>query len=300
MTVIAVSGASGFLGRHLRPDLISLGHRVVEIPRARLGAQDLHRDLEGAEVVVHLAGRAHVLRESSNDPRAEFRRVNVGLTQAAARAAKIAGVRRFVFMSSAGVLGASSPPGGFEDDSAVCPHDAYTASKLEAETWLTAELGAEMQLAILRPPLIYGPGAKGNFMRILRLAVKGLPLPIGGFRAQRSMIGIRNMVNLIGVVATDRRVSRATLLAADRETISVADLYRAIARLAGHRPWLAPLPPAIIRCLLSLSGRRSDIVRLTDPFVLRAARAQSQFGWTPPYLLEDELRRTVFSEMNKN
>lgn len=297
MTIIAVSGASGFLGGHLCPELISRGHRVVEIPRAVLGAADLHRNLEGAEVVVHLAARAHVLRESSNDPHAEFWRVNVGLTQSAARAAKLAGVRRFVFISSAGVLGASSPPGGFDDDSTACPHDAYTASKLAAETWLKAEFGAEMQLAILRPPLIYGPGAKGNFMRILRLAVKGLPLPIGSFRAQRSMIGIRNMVNLIGVVATDQRVGRATLLAADRETISVADLYRRISRLAGHRPWLAPLPPAIIRCLLSLSGRRSDIVRLTDPFVLRGTHVQSQFGWTPPYLLEDELRRTVLSEL---
>ena len=300
MTIIAVSGATGFVGRHLCPHLVSRGHRVVEIPRAVLGAQDLHRNLGGAEVLVHLAARAHVLRESSGDPHAEFCRVNVELTRSAARAAKRAGVRRFVFMSSAGVLGASSPPGGFDDDSAASPHDAYTASKLAAETCLEAEFGAEMQLAILRPPLIYGPGAKGNFMRILRLAVQGWPLPIGSFRAQRSMVGIRNMVNLIGVVAADQRVSRATLLAAECETISVADLYRTIARLAGHRPWLAPLPPAIIRCLLGLSGRRSDIVRLTDPFVLRATHAQSQFGWTPPYLLEDELRRTVFSELDKN
>ncbi|MGO9039155.1 MAG: NAD-dependent epimerase/dehydratase family protein [Steroidobacteraceae bacterium] len=297
MTIIGVSGASGFLGRHLCPALRALGNDVIEMSRADLGSENLCRKLEGADVVIHLAARAHVLQDTSGESRAEFWKSNVGLTQSIARAAKSAGVRRFVFLSSAGVLGANSPPGGFDDDSLPCPHDAYTASKLEAEMWLSAELGARMQLAILRPPLIYGPGAKGNFRRLLRLALKGWPLPIGGFRAQRSMIGIRNIVDLIRVVATDPRVTRATLLAADRETISVSELFRVVSRLAGHRPWLAPVPPALINWALGLSGRRSDIVRLTDPFVLRPAAAQSQFGWTPPHLLRDELRRTVFWEL---
>ncbi|GAC1331771.1 MAG: NAD-dependent epimerase/dehydratase family protein [Steroidobacteraceae bacterium] len=300
MTIIAVSGASGFVGTHLCPELISRGHRVVAIPRAALGALDLHRSLDGVEVIVHLAARAHVLRESSKDPRTEFWKINVGLTQAAARAAKAAGVKRFIFLSSAGVLGSRSPPAGFDDASIASPHDAYTASKLAAEACLEAEIGAAMQLVMIRPPLIYGPGAKGNFLRILRLARSGWPLPIGSFRAPRSMIGIRNMVNLIADVAADRRVSRSTLLAADRETISVADLYIMISRFAGHRPWLAPLSPATIRWLLRLSGRSSDIARLIEPFVLCPTRAQLQFGWTPRYTLDDELRRTVFSELKKN
>jgi len=297
MTIIAVTGASGFLGRHLCPELISAGNEVIEISRADLAPEDLCRKLEGVDVVVHLAGRAHILSETSADPRAEFWKSNVGLTQSTAGAAKSAGVKRFVFLSSAGVLGSSSPPGGFDDDSIPCPHDAYTASKLEAEAWLNAEIGADMQLAILRPPLIYGPGAKGNFMRLLRLALKGWPLPIGSFRAQRSIIGVRNAVDLIRVIATDRRVPRATLLAADRETISVSELFSAVARHAGHRPWLAPMPPVLIRWLLELTGRRSDIVRLTDPFVLRPTVAHSEFGWMPPYLLQDELRHTVCSEL---
>ena len=297
MTTIAVSGASGFLGRHLCPELITRGHRVVEISRAVLGAADLHRKFEGVDVVVHLAALAHVLGEPSKDPRAEFWKSNVGLTQSTARAAKLAGVKRFVFVSSAGVLGASSPLAGFDDDSTPCPHDAYTTSKLEAEAWLNSALGADMQLAILRPPLIYGPGAKGNFMRLLRLALEGWPLPIGSFRAQRSMIAVRNAVDLIRVVATDQHVTRATLLAADRDTISVSELFSTVARHAGHRPWLAPVPPVLIRSLLSLTGRRSDIVRLTDPFVLRPTVAHSQFGWMPPYLLQDELQRTVSCEL---
>ena len=297
MTVIAVSGASGFLGRHLCPELTSLGHRVVQISRAELRAETLHRNLEGVDAVVHLAARAHVLNESNSDPRGEFWKANVGLTQMAARSAMRAGVTRFIFLSSAGVLGASSPPRGFDDSSIPSPHDAYTESKLEAERWLKSELDPRTQLVILRPPLIYGPGARGNFMRLLRLALNGWPLPIGSFRAQRSMIGVRNMTNLIAVAATHPGASRTTLLAADEETTSVAELYAAISRHAGHRPWLAPLPPAIIRCLLNITGRRSDIVRLTDPFVLRPVNAQAQLGWMPPHRLDDELRWTVLSEL---
>ena len=154
-----------------------------------------------------------------------------------------------------------------------------------------------MQLAILRPPLIYGPGARGNLMRLLRLALKGQPLPIGSLRAPRSMIGIRNMIDLIGVVATDERLTRATMLAADRETISISELFSMVSRLAGHAPWLAPMPPVLIRWALALTGRRSDIVRLTDSFVLRPAIARSQFGWMPPHMLQDELRRTVNCEL---
>jgi nucleoside-diphosphate-sugar epimerase len=297
MTVIAVSGASGFLGRHLCPALGSFGTNVIEISRVDLSPEKLPGKLGGAETVIHLAARAHVLSDAGRDARAEFWKSNVELTQLIARAAKSAGVRRFIFLSSAGVLGASSPPGGFGDDSIPCPHDSYTASKLEAEELLNAELGAAMQLVILRPPLIYGPGAKGNFTRLLRLALKGWPLPIGSLRAQRSMIGIRNMVDLIRVVASDQRVFRATMLAADHETISISELYRTVSLYAGHRLWLAPAPPALIKYVLGLTGRSSDIVRLINPFVLRQGIAQSQFGWMPPYSLRDELRRTVSGEL---
>ncbi len=297
MTTIAVSGASGFLGRHLCPHLRSLGHGVIELARADLVPEKLPRTLDGADALVHLAGRAHVLKETSEDPRTEFWNSNVALTQSVARAAMSAGVGRFVFLSSAGVLGASSPPEGFSDDSIPCPHDQYTASKLAAETWLNAELGSGVQLAILRPPLIYGPGARGNLMRLLRFALNGRPLPIGSLRAPRSMIGIRNMLDLIAVVATDRRVNRATMLAADQETISISELFSTVSRLAGHSPWLAPMPPVLIKWALAVTGRRSDIVRLTDSFVLRPDIARSQFGWMPPYSIQDELRLTVNCEL---
>jgi UDP-glucose 4-epimerase len=297
MTVIALSGASGFLGRHLGPELLARGHRLIAIPRAMLDSKELATALAGAQTVIHLAARAHVLKEASDNPQPEFWRANVGLTQNLAVAAMQAGVKRFVFVSSAGVLGASSPRGGFNEESSPHPHDAYSASKLQAEQWLTANLGASMELAILRPPLIYGPGAKGNLMRLLRFALQGWPLPIGALRAPRSMVAARNIVDLISILASDAKFTRTTMLVADRETISVADLFRAVAHYAGHRPWLAPLPPVLIRSLLAISGRTHDIDRLTGPFVLNPNTAQLQFDWVPPYPLQSELQRTVICEL---
>ncbi len=298
MSTIAITGASGFIGRHLCPTLSSLGHNVISLGRQDIDSPELARRLEGVQAVVHLAARAHVLRETSSSPAEEFRRANVGLAQTTARAARSAGVARFVFLSSAGVLGSRSPEGGFNDHSSPLPYDLYTFSKLDAEEWLNAELDGNMELAILRPPLVYGPGARGNFMRLLRFALKGVPLPIGNLKEQRSMIGIRNMVDLIRVLVTHPRVTRTTLLAADRETISVCDLYRTVSRLAGHDPWLARAPSAILEWLLRLTGRNSDVARLLDALVLNPTIAESQFGWTPPYSLEEELQHTVSCELN--
>lgn len=263
-----------------------------------MGSPDLARRLEGVQAVVHLAARAHILRETSLNPAEEFRRANVGLTQTTARAARAAGVARFVFLSSAGVLGSRSPQGGFHDHSSPLPYDLYTFSKLDAEEWLNAELDGNMELAILRPPLVYGPGARGNFDRLLRFALRGVPLPIGNLREQRSMVGVRNIVDLIRVLATEPRVKRTTLLAADRETISVCELYRTVSRLAGHDPWLARVPSSMLDWLLRVNGRRDDIARLFGAFFLNPTIAKSQFGWTPPYSLEEELHYTVSSELD--
>jgi len=293
---IAITGASGFIGRHLCATLSSLGNSVISLGRQDIVSPDLARKLEGVQAVVHLAARAHILRESI--PAEELRGINVGLVQMTARAARSAGVGRFVFLSSAGVLGLRSPPGGFHDHSSPSPYDLYTSSKLEAEEWLNAELDGNTELAILRPPLVYGPGARGNFMRLLRFALKGVPLPIGKLREPRSMIGVRNMVDLVRVLITDPRLKCTTMLAADREMISVCELYRTVSRLAAHDPWLASVPSSILEWSLRLIGRKSDVARLLDPFVLNPTIAESQFGWSPPHSLEEELQHTVSCELN--
>jgi nucleoside-diphosphate-sugar epimerase len=297
VTIIAVSGASGFLGRHVSRELLARGHEVRAISRSLLGSGDLAAALAGATTVIHLAARVHVVRDNYVDPRPEFWRSNVAVTQALAVAAQRACVKRFIFVSSAGVLGATSPPEGFAEDAVPHPHDAYTASKLEAEQWLSSALSASMELVILRPPLIYGAGAPGNFARLLRLAVKGWPLPIGALRAPRSIVAVRNIVNLISALAADACRIHATMLVADRETISVAELFQTVARHAGHRLWLAPVPPALIRSVLAVAGRSDDVLRLSGPFVLRPRIAQLQFNWEPPYSQQGELRETVACEL---
>ena len=297
MTTIAVSGATGFLGRHVSRELLARGHDVRAISRPLLGSGDLAAALTGATTVIHLAARAHVVRDECEDPRAEFWKSNVAVTQALAVAAMRARVKRFIFVSSAGVLGASSPPEGFAEEAVPHPHDAYTASKLQAEQWLNSELGASVGLVILRPPLIYGAGAPGNFARLLRLAVKGWPLPLGALRAPRSIVAVRNIVKLISALAADGSPVHATMLVADRETISVAELFQTVARHAGHRLWLAPVPPALIRSVLAVAGRGDDVFRLTGPFVLRPQIAQLQFNWVPPYSQQAELRHTVACEL---
>jgi len=298
MTVVAVSGAGGFLGRHLSQELLARGHRLIALSRQQLLSPQLSEILAGVQTVVHLAARAHVLAEASDDPQAEFRRSNVVLTQTLALVAQRVGVQRFIFLSSAGVLGATSSPEGLAEDATPHPHDAYTASKLEAEEWLTGQLDARMGLVILRPPLIYGPGAKGNFMRLLRLALNGWPLPLGALRAPRSLVAVRNIVDLMGVLVADASPVRTTMLVADLETTSVADLYQLVSREAGHRPWLAPVPPALIRLMLGLSGGRTDVARLTLPFVLRPQIARAQFNWVPPYSQQAELQRTARCELD--
>jgi nucleoside-diphosphate-sugar epimerase len=292
MSLIAVTGASGFVGRALLRELAAEAH-VVPLSRAQLSSQDLVAMLNGVQTFVHLAARAHVLSEDSVDPAAEFWRSNVGLTQHVALAARRAGVKRFVFVSSAGVLGAISPREGFREDSPPHPHDAYTTSKLQAEEWLKRELAPSLDLVIVRPPLIYGAGAKGNLMRLLRLALRGWPLPIGALCAPRSLVGIRNVVSLLCRVSTLRGEVSGTMLVADRETVSVADLFRTIAGYAGHRPWLAPAPPSLIRLLLRVSGRGADVARLTGPFVLHPRVASDRLQWNPPYAQQEELRQMV-------
>lgn len=297
MSVVAVTGATGFVGRNLCQELVARHIKVRAISRALLQSVDLGERLAGADTLVHLAARVHVLHDAGADPRAQFWRSNVTLTQIAALAAQQARVKRFIFVSSAGVLGATSPPAGFSEDAAPCPHNAYTASKLAAEQWLTSTVDPRMGLVVLRPPLVYGAGAPGNFMRLLHLALKGWPLPLGALRAPRSLLAVRNLVDLLVKLASDASPVRATMLVADREVTCVSDLYQTVALHAGHRPWLAPAPPALIRSLLALTGRSDEFNRLTGAFLLRPKIAQLQFHWNPPHTQEAELLCTALAEL---
>ncbi|MFI4869274.1 MAG: NAD-dependent epimerase/dehydratase family protein [Steroidobacterales bacterium] len=293
MAVIAVSGASGFIGMHLCPDLIARGHQVIAVSRAQLMATDLAASLAGAGVFIHLAGRAHVLRDMAANPEAAFRVANLQLTQTVATAAARAQVQRLVFLSSAGVLGRSSPKGGFTDHSPPAPHDAYTRTKLEAEHWLRSEAQPRMEIVILRPPLVYGWGARGNFARLFRAVQAGWPLPIGALDAPRSMLGIRNLIDLVHVAAVDPRAAGHTMLAADAETTTVAAFARELGAQMGCPPRLMQVPKWLVTLLLRASGRTADVGRLTEPFELCPTVARAALGWSPPFSLAQELAQVV-------
>jgi UDP-glucose 4-epimerase len=250
-----------------------------------------------AEVLVHLAGRAHVLHEEAADPQRAFRESNLGLTQAVFRAAASAGVGRFIYISSAGVLGSSSPPGGLTDDAPARPHDAYSQSKWEAECWLREQSTTCMVTVIVRPPLVYGPGARGNFGRILRAVRAGWPLPTGALRAPRSMVGIRNLCDMIIEACLRPGAANTTFLVADSETISIAGLADILGELTGRRCRSVYVPVPVLVSMLRMTGRQGDIPRVTQPFVLHPTRVAETLGWQAPFSLLEELRWTVQQEV---
>jgi UDP-glucose 4-epimerase len=299
MSVIAVSGASGFVGRHFCREAVQQGHRIVPIVRPAtadaLEPARLRNAIAGADAVVHLAARAHVLRESAGDALTEFRAANVELTQRIALAAIDAGIPRFVFVSSAGVLGRSSPAAGFDEHSRPDPHDDYTRTKAEAEQWLSTEAGQRCELVVVRPPLVYGPDARGNFGRLLHAVVGRRALPLGSLDAPRSVVGVRNLSDFLLLCVTHPRAAGLPLLIADAETTTIKALAQQIAALAGVPSRTFVLPASMLGLALRAIGRRADADRLTCPFVVRPRRGEMELGWKPRFTQSAELSWTVES-----
>ena len=295
VTVIAVTGATGFVGRHLCAEASRTGVETRNLPRELLREARLSDSIRGVDAVVHLAARAHRQRDDVGDPEAAFRADNVELTRFVAQACKAARVPRLIFVSSAGVLGRSSPPEGFCDTSPPAPHDAYTRSKLAAEELLRDRFAHDLQIAIIRPPLVYGTGATGNFARLLQAATSGWPLPVGAMNAPRSFISVRNLCDLLLQVACAPDVGGLCLLAADAEITSVANFVRSIAVAAGRKPRIVRVPLRAVGVALRLANRQGEMSSLTMPFVVHCAAASSPLRWEPRFRLEDEIRWTVAS-----
>jgi len=296
MATIAVTGSSGFVGRQFCQVASRAGFLVRPIPRAAIGGADLPHLLRGVDCVVHLAARAHDRPASVDDPIGALEADNVGLTQRVADACRVAGVSRLIFISSAGVLGRCSPPGGFSDASPPAPHDAYTRSKLAAEELLRTHYAESLDTVIIRPPLVYGPGAKGSFSRVMKLASTGWALPLAAMTAPRSLISVRNLCDLLLHVVRASEVRGLCLLAADAETTSVAELVRFLRAAGGRPPRLLNVPPALVAAALVLAGRRRDVPGLSMPFVVRGSAALAELGWVPPHRLQDEILWTVGCE----
>jgi nucleoside-diphosphate-sugar epimerase len=286
-----LTGASGFVGSQLKSFLAEKDIDVVAFGR---GADPVHV-LAGVDVLVHLAARVHVMNDRSIDPLAEFREANVVATGLLARQAAKAGVQRFVYVSSVKVNGEATVPGKpFTEKNTANPQDAYGISKWEAEQELmkiAAETGIEV--VIVRPPLIYGPGVKANFASLMRAVAKRRPLPLAAIRNLRSFVGLGNLVDFIHCCMTHPNAANQTFMVSDGKDVSTPQLINKLALAMGAQPNLWSVPLWMLELVGALIGKRAAVVRVCGNLQVDISKAHSLLGWQPPYSFEEGLRRTV-------
>jgi nucleoside-diphosphate-sugar epimerase len=303
---ILVTGASGFVGAALCRELLARGHAVHAAARRAIpegeGLSGLRRIvipdiaaesdrralLDGVDAVVHLAAIAH--RRGVSD--AELKRVNVDATARLAEAA--AGrVRRFVFLSSIKVHGEDSGKGAYAETDALQPEDSYGRSKLQAERALT-EIAARnrMELVLIRPPMVYGPGVKANFLRLLRWVASGLPLPLASVRNRRSLVYLGNLVDAIARCVTHASAN-GPLLVSDEDTVSTPELISRMGGALGRPARLLPAPLAVLRAIGAITGRLDEIRRLTGNLAADTSKARRVLDWRPPHTLDEGLAETA-------
>ena len=310
MVSFLITGANGFIGRTLCSELARQGHSVRAAVRAAspfnenievvaLGSIDGEtnwtRALRDVEVVIHLAARAHVLRESAEHPLQEFRTVNVAGTERLARCAAASGVQRLVYISSIGVHGLHTEPGtAFSETASINPHNAYTLSKWEAEqslSRLSAETG--LGVVVVRPPLVYGAGVPGNFALMLDALAKRMPLPFASIHNHRSLIYVRNLVDALIACAIHPSAIGQAYLVSDGEDISTPDLLRRLGAAMGIPARLLPCPAALLKFAGRMTGKTEQIERLLSSLQVDSDKMRRDLNWRPPYSLQQGLQDTA-------
>ena len=242
---------------------------------------------------MHLAARVHIMRDDAADPLAEFRRVNVEGTRVLASAAAAAGVRRFVYLSSIKVNGESTLR-PFTETDPPSPEDAYGISKWEAERGLTQIARASaMQYVILRSPLVYGPGVRGNFLSLMLAVARGVPLPLAAIDNRRSLLYVGNLVDAIRVCLSHPAAAEQLFLVSDGQDVSSAELSRRLAAALQVRPRLVPVPVPLLRLAGRLAGRGAAIERLVGSLQVDSSRIRAILGWFPPFSLDEGLAETA-------
>lgn len=307
-----ITGANGFVGSALMARLQaeglwplgtcrgpSLDEGCVSAPPLEAGG-DWSDLLTGVDTVVHTAARVHVMRDTSSNPLDAFRAVNVTGSSNIARQAASAGVRRFVFISSVKVNGEETlhaRPFAAGDDPA--PEDAYGISKAEAEAGLKAiSAKTGMELVIIRPPLVYGLGVKGNFAAMMRAVARGLPLPFGAvLDNRRSLVGLDNLVDLIVTCIDHPAAANQTFMVSDGEDLSTGDLLRRLGAAMGKPARLLNIPPALLGAAAAMIGKRDVAQRLLGNLQMDISHTCKTLGWKPPVSVDEGLRRAVQGAM---
>lgn len=305
---ILLTGATGFIGKGLLPLLLEQGHDVRVAVReevvfdapvdvvivGNLSGKTAWRDAAAdCDAVIHLAGLAHILNKAEAANHQPFFDVNRDAAIALARAAARADVKQFIFMSSIGVHGTQSDV-PLTETSPIAPVTPYGESKAEAEKDLRALCAEhEMALTIIRPPLVYGAGVKGNFERLIKLVKTGLPLPLGLAKQPRSMVSRDNLNHFIMHCLGREAAYNQAFVVADAEQTSTQKLVRRMGKIMGKRLWLLPVPVALMKALLYKLGRKSMADGLFAKLVIDTGYAQKQLGWQAPYSQPDELKKAL-------
>lgn len=309
MSKILITGATGFVGKKLVPALIQLGHKVrcvvskkvdwlnaEQVIMKRLELEtDWSQALIGVDVVIHLAARVHIMEEKSKSALDEYYKINTIATKNLAEQAAKHQVKRFIFLSSIKVNGELTLEGApFSEETKAAPEDPYGQSKLYAEQHLQEiSQNSSMQVVIVRPPLIYGPGVKANFLKMLQLVRKGIPLPFASVQNKRHFIYIENLVSALCLVVTHPAAANQTYLVADDNSFSMPHLMRLIAKEMNTRVWLIPFPVPFMRCIFQLLGMQNLNTRLFSSLEINSNKIKLQLGWNPPVSSVEGLKKTV-------
>ncbi|WP_372239445.1 UDP-glucose 4-epimerase family protein [Pseudomonas sp. 2FE] len=312
MGCVLVTGASGFVGSSVlqrlivdkREELVAVIRRDnAQTPAGvmRAKVESLGPDcqwqsaLNGVRVVIHAAARVHMMNDQVADPLTEFRKVNVEGTLNLARQAAVAGVRRFIFISSIKVNGEGTPVGvPYSADAQPAPADPYGISKMEAEQGLRA-LAAEtgMEVVIIRPTLVYGPGVKANFLSMMRWLHKGVPLPFGAIHNRRSLVALDNLVDLIVTCIDHPAAANQTFLVSDGEDLSTSELLRRMGAALGKPARLLPVPSWVLETGAAMLGKNALSQRLCGSLQVDISKTRELLGWAPPVSVDAALRKTA-------
>lgn len=313
---ILVTGARGFIGQILIPQLIKYGHEVVATSRnanskfsgatvqpiAELGPDtDWRNALNKVEAVIHLAAKVHVMSDNNLDTISEYRRINAEGTVKLAKDAAKAGVRHFIFMSTIKVNGETSGLMPFRAQDIPAPSDPYAITKHEAEEALLKTVRhSNMRATIVRPPLVYGPGVKGNFISLLKICYRGWPLPFDSIINRRSIIYVGNLVDMVRRLIEATPSPTGVYLCRDPQDVSTPELFRRVSMALGVKPLIIPFPLSLLRLSATTIGKAAVLSRLTESLYVDDGPTRDDLNWTPPYSMLKGLKETATWFHNRN
>lgn len=305
---ILVTGASGFVGKALCKSLVQQGDIVTavvrgasaKIPNVKLVVTNLSSQtdwqdtLKNIDIIIHLAGRAHVMKETEDDPYKAYAEINIEATRHLAEQAALCGVKRFVFVSTVKVNGESTGLNAFNEFKQVLPEDDYAKTKYEAEKALNhIAKKTKLEVVIVRPPLIYGEGVKANFKNLIRLSQSGFPMPFGAIHNKRSLLYIENLIDFLLLCTNHPKAANETFLISDDDDVSTTQLIQTIAVASNKKSLLLPIPMGWLTLLLKLIGKQSLSLRLFGSLQVDITKAKTLLNWCPPYSFKEGISKTV-------